>query len=282
MKLTRRSFLAALTLAGLGCAKIKPKLGATRDSLARLTPDLSSLGFGKKGPFAFATLGDLHLTDARSTSVVARAIQQIKADDRIAFAVVLGDLASSGRIQELNLAKQILTQLEERWDALPGEHDVNAATSDPLHNYKTAIGETQWADDRFGWRFIGLATVFGEGERPTVTPEQLEWLEKEIGRAGNDQSLALLTHHPLLIAPEDYRVANAAEVLALFEGRKLRLVASGHFHANQEMIADGVLHVTTAACSRTVENDDSTRSPGYRLYHIDGETVTTEFVSIDV
>ena len=62
--------------------------------------------------------------------------------------------------------------------------------------------------------------------------------------------------------------------------RLLRIAAAGHWHGNQEETRDGVLFTTTACCTSTRNNFDGTPEKGYRLFHLAGDSVATEFVEV--
>lgn len=130
------------------------------------------------------------------------------------------------------------------------------------------------------WSFIGFNSCELALSDVTVAPDEVAWLKKQIEGVGPEKPIALFCHHPLNPKTKAYRVKNAEEILGLCSGRKLRLVASGHWHGNQVETRDGVLFTTTACCTATRDNFDGTAQKGYRLFHLDDETVTTEFIEV--
>jgi len=264
MRLNRRQFIGLLGALGLTrCARTKPFLGS-RD--ARDT--------------TFAAINDLHVLDMRSTSIVNRAVHQINDDERIAFTVVLGDIATDGKLTELKLARTALDHLERPWFAVPGNHDVDMTSANIFGNYERTFELGNWREDEWNWAFVGFDSCEEAKSDVTVRPDRIEWLQQVATKIKPDRPIALFAHHPFNPNTKAYRVINAEEVLAIFAGHNLKLVACGHYHGNQVEERDGVLFTTTACCSTTRGNFDETTARGYRLFHLDGEDIETEFVEV--
>jgi len=272
MKVSRRNFLGFSALAGLaGCARIE------NSKLGKITPEFE---FGDDGILKFATIGDLHMLDSRSAGIVGRAVNQINNDDAIDFTVVLGDLTSHGTLPETNLAQQALSRLVKPHYCIPGEHDNNPATENKYEFYQRAFKKALWRENNAGWVLIGLDTCDGTASLTTVPQASLDWLKDQLDHTEKKKPIALFTHHPLGPNTKGERASNAEDVLARFAGYNLKLVASGHYHGNQEEERDGVLFVTTACCSATVDNDDGTNEKGFRVFTMEGESITGEFITV--
>lgn len=273
MHWTRRQFIALGAALGLASCK-------QLDRVPLVNKVGLDLGGGKDATFTFATIGDLHVLDATSTAIVGRAVQQINADDRVKAVVIVGDLATDGRLGELNLAKTGLSKLNKPYYAIPGNHDVDLTRQNIYANYTTAFGPTQWVEQHEGWVFVGLDSCNGTASDVTIPPDRIAWLSKQLNRTNRERPIALFVHHPFNPNTKAYRVGNADEVLALFANHNLKVVASGHFHGNQVEQQEGVLFTTTACCSTTRGNHDGTEAKGYRLFHVDKGVVETEFVEV--
>lgn len=272
MTVSRRKFLGLSALVGLaGCARIK------NSKLGRIAPEFE---FGDDGILKFATLSDLHMLDSRGAGIVGRAVNQINNDKAIDFTVVLGDLTTNGTLPEANLAQQALGRLVKPYYCIPGEHDYNPGTENHYEFYQRAFKKTQWRESNAGWVLLGMDSCDGTASQSTVTPASMEWLKDQLSHTDKKKPIALFTHHPLSPNTAGERATNADEVLALFSGYNLKLVASGHYHGNQEEERDGVLFTTTACCSATVENDDGTKEKGYRICTMEGESIQHEFIAV--
>lgn len=273
MRQTRRQFLAALGVLGVsGCAQLK------KIPLDKITPDLS---FGDKGPMAVAALNDLHISDARSTAILRRALQQIKGISDLRFLVVLGDVSTSGRLSEFMLAKECFDTAKLPWRCIPGNHDVEVRAVNPYGNYEQTMGARHWIHEEGGWAFIGLDTCVGMSSDVTFPADRMDALRNDLEDIGKEKPIALFTHHPLNPNTKQYRIKNADEILALFSGHTLKLAAAGHYHGNQVEEKDGILFVTTACCSSTRKNFDDTQEKGFRLFRMQDGSISQEFIVVD-
>lgn len=266
MRFTRRQFLGLSGALGLS-------------SLLNTGIKLPVLG-GGKGPWSLVTLNDIHILDARSTALVDRAVNMINETPEVRLVVVLGDLATSGKLTELKLAEGSLERLEVPYLAVPGNHDVDPRAKDLFANYEKVFGSRNWTREEENWTLIGFDSCEGSESDVTVSPETIAWLEKVARKTGDKRPIALFCHHPLNPQTKAYRVKNADQILGLFAGKNLRLVASGHYHGNQVESSNGITFVTTACCAATRPNFDNTTEKGYRLFHFENEDVRTEFVTV--
>lgn len=263
VKQTRRQFLT-LCAAGL--------CGACCTAVAQ--------GDSKEADFTFAAINDPHIKDEPSTAIIERAVKQINADTRIGMTLVLGDMATVGAKAELELARGALDKLARPWNALPGNHDVFMRDEDIYANYTAVFGPAHWFLEHHGWAFIGFDSCEGVKSDVTVAEAELAWLREQAARVTPGQPVALLCHHPLNPNTASYRILNADTILAIFKDCSLHLAAAGHYHGNQVEEPGDTLFTTTACCSSTRGNFDKTEARGYRLFHIKGNTVETEFVEV--
>jgi len=263
MKLTRRQFMGMAGALGLSA-----------------WASTGSLFGGKKDGLTFVAMNDLHVLDTRSTAIVNKAVGQINQTPGISFTVVLGDLATNGKLTQLRLCKQSLDRLERPYFVVPGNHDVEPGVENIYANYEKSFDRGNWIHEEEQWVFIGLDSCEGSESDVSIRPDRIEWLEKRLKKIKRDRPLALCCHHPFNPNSKAYHVKNADKVLALFANHNLKLVATGHYHGNQVEEANGVLFTTTACCSSTRPNFDETTAKGYRLFHLNEDTVETEFVEV--
>lgn len=237
-------------------------------------------GSANKFDFTFAAINDTHVKDDASTDIVARAVAHINADKRIQFTVVLGDIATDGLPEELRTAKTVLDDLSCPWYAVPGNHDVAMDEADPYVNYTAAFGPGHWAFEHRGWTFIGFDSCEETKSFVTVAEPEMIWLREQAARLDPGRPVGLFCHHPLNPNTRNYRILNADEVLDVFSGKNLRIVAAGHWHGNQLEQESAKLFATTACCASTRGNFDGTDARGYRLFHVSDQVVETAFVEI--
>jgi hypothetical protein len=249
-----------------GCAKI----GLEKEDLAWLKPDLK---IGEADVFSFAVIGDMNLSDARGTALLSRAVADINKREDVVFVVAAGNIAANGQYKEFNLAKNAFLELEATYYAVPGLSDVDPSKRAPYENFERVFGEIPWLQQRNGWAIIGMSAVGGEGAA-SVPAEHLDWLATQLKRFSKDRPIALFLYYSLESGVAN-RVQNADDLLALFEGRPLRLVISGG--SNSGTIAEGgeTSFLGTGPLAATGGN-----GRGYRLYHVDKATITEEWVSL--
>ena len=266
MKLTRREFIGLLGALGLSsCA----------------TTHIPLIGSDKE-PFKIAALNDLHVFDARSMALVNKAVEQINATKDVRLAVVIGDLSSTAKLSEFNMAKDSLSGLRIPYKAVPGNHDVEPRAAHPFGNFEKVFGPAHWVHEQRAWTFIGLNSCEGTSSDVTIPDGELDWLSEKVKDISDERPIGLFLHHPLNPNTKAFRVKNAGQVLDLFAGKKLKLAAAGHYHGNQVEERDGILFTTTACCSAKRDNFDGTTAKGYRLFAFDGDAVTSKFVEVAV
>lgn len=149
--------------------------------------------------------------------------------------------------------------------ALPGNHDVGDEPpgQDPnqivdaarLARWNTRFGSDHFVRDVGAWRLVGLnAQLLGSGLPEEAA--QRAWAEDALRHAG-ERHRALVLHKPLFLVEEGEGPANAgcitpaprAELLALLREHGVSLVISGHLHATQDRMVDGIRHLWLPATS---------------------------------
>ncbi len=228
--------------------------------------------------FTVAALNDIHVTDSSKTALLDEAIKVINGSNA-RLTLVLGDLSATGSQEQLELAKQSLDRLKMPYAVIPGNHDC--PTNRPLPFAKT-FRDSHWVRHEGNWCFIGLNSCDGPASTVSIRPKEIAWLKAQLQSIAADKPIALFVHHPFNPHAKRYRVKNADKVLALFAGHKLKLVAAGHWHGNQEETRGGVLFVTTACCTMTRDNFDKSPDKGFRLFSFQGEAVASRFVPVKV
>ncbi len=112
----------------------------------------------------------------------------------------------------------------------------------------------------------------------TGSQEQMDLAKQSLDRLKMPYAVIPGNHD----CPTNRPLPFADRVLALFAGHKLKLVAAGHWHGNQEETREGVLFVTTACCTMTRDNFDKSPDKGFRLFSFKGEAVESRFVPVKV
>lgn len=211
-------------------------------------------------PFRFAWLSDTHLyprdVNTRFVEKTKRAVEEIQAmDPPLDFLIFGGDLAQTADPVELDLGKELLSELKIEQHFIPGEHDWYL---DLGKKWEKDFGESPWVKDHKGVRMIGLNTV---GQAPdywsakkmsprermahmevldgTVAgpwsglgPEQLKWLQKALSDWPKDDPLLIFSHNPLYeyYPPWNFWVRDWREVHEILDGYTNVTNIHGHVH----------------------------------------------------
>jgi outer membrane protein assembly factor BamB/predicted phosphohydrolase len=156
--------------------------------------------------------------------------------DDVAFTIVSGDIAETGKRTDLQHAKSILDSLKKPYHIIPGNHDTKWSESGC-----TEFSQL-WGDDKFvfeyaGYRFIGLNSGppmrMGDGH---FAPEDLRWVDSVLHHLPNKmQPLVLITHYPL-----DPSLDNWYELLDCAKRYNTKIILVGHGHGNRGYSFEGI------------------------------------------
>ena len=225
------------------------------------------------------------------------AIWQAVAETGADLVINTGDLSMNGAIrpEDLQQAAEWHHRLPLPWLAVPGNHDVGDIRSirpdqevddTRLARFRSAIGPDRWTHDRDGWRLIGLnSMLFGTGHPEEAA--QLAWLAEAVAFDG---PIAVFLHKPLFIdqpdeGPRGYWTVIPPvrrQLLEVFAGRDIRLIASGHLHIARSLSLDGISHVWSPASSFVVgdrqEDLGGIRQIGMVLHEFSAEAVSSQWL----
>jgi 3',5'-cyclic-AMP phosphodiesterase len=138
--------------------------------------------------------------------------------------------------------------------------------SDSLYGkkmYEERFGKTYYSFDHKGVHFIVLDSIGITDDRAyegRVDAAQLAWLASDLKAVPAATPVVVSVHIPLVTAFNSYvpvpatepkhhglSVANAHEVIALFEGHNVLGVLQGHTHINETVMWKGVPYITSGA-----------------------------------
>jgi len=183
--------------------------------------------------FRFAQVTDTHIIDDQSAEILRATIREIN-EERPDFVLFTGDMLNIGTEGQYALFQECLRALKVPYRMLPGNHDLGNAGD--ARCYTEAFGPLNSSWEIAGIRCLALDTnntdPSPENWHGLVEAPAMAWLRDELARIPREMPLLLFTHHGLVGRPEDLScdVANAEEVLALFEGRPLLAGFCGHAH----------------------------------------------------
>jgi Icc protein len=154
-----------------------------------------------------------------------------------------------------------------------GNHDVfgvltrsGVAPTDPAYGkkmYQDRMGPTFYTFDHKGYHFVVLDSIQPTGDRlweARVDEAQLQWLRNDLKALPPGTPVVAVVHCPLVTAFATYAevisagrkyntmtVANAPEVLEVFEHANVIAVLQGHTHVNEVVAHKNTQYITSGA-----------------------------------
>jgi 3',5'-cyclic-AMP phosphodiesterase len=192
-------------------------------------------------PVLLAQLSDLHIgTHENGVDPVPRLETVVEAvrslPNEVDAVLVSGDLTHDGGQPEFQLVRQLLERLDAPLHVMPGNHDDRALTrevfglpgtgSEPV-NYSVEIGEL---------RLVVFDSNVPGRDPGRYDPEQLRWLDSELGAQPEQPTLLAMHHPPLATGIPVWDAINLEpgqrERLAVVAARhpQLRAIVGGHLH----------------------------------------------------
>jgi len=218
-------------------------------------------------------MNDLHISTEKDTAYPIKVIEAMNREGA-QLALVVGDLANSGKEAELRCAKTALDKFTIPHYVVRGNHDGTQELFQKVFN-------KDHAPDHVAVR--GIHIVFLDPDDKTTwdkkvaDPEAQSAMKKAIAAAPAGEPFILCCHYPLGQGVPS-RLINSEEVLDCFKDRKLLSAIAGHFHANTEITSSGVLFTTTACASSFRANHNKFPAKGFRVFTITEDMkITTEF-----
>jgi 3',5'-cyclic-AMP phosphodiesterase len=266
MTLDRREFLKTMVTGGAALA----------------LPSFAGAAQATPGSFDFVFFTDTHiqpeLDAAHGCNMCFSKIAALKPE----FAIMGGDHVydafgvngvRAGMVYDLY--KRTEQQLGMPIHHAIGNHDVfgvlpksGAATTDPAYGkkmYEDRLGRTYYSFDYKGYHFVVLDSIQPTADRlweARVDEGQLHWLRDDLKRLPQGTPVLGVIHCPLVTAFATYAytqiagadrkyntmtVANAPEVLEVFENVDVLAVLQGHTHVNEVVSYKSTQYVTSGA-----------------------------------
>lgn len=232
--------------------------------------------------FTFLFLTDSHiqpeLDAAKGTDMAFKKARGIKAD----FVIQGGDhvfdslaVPTARALSLFDLYVKTEQDLGMKVHHTIGNHDVvgifpasGVSPTDPLYGKKVfadRFGKPYYSFDHKGHHFIVLDSIGVSSDRSyegRIDDEQKQWLASDLTALPSGTPVIVSVHIPLVTAfysyvpvpakPEAHHglsVANADEVIKLFEGHNVLGVLQGHTHINERVEWHGVPYITSGAIS---------------------------------
>ncbi len=208
--------------------------------------------------FRFAYVSDTHLFNKgmthRFVKAAMKAVEDVNAlDPQPDFVLFGGDLAQLGQREELQLGKQIISELKAPVKMMVGEHDWYF---DMGESWREFFGKPTYSFEYKGIHFVTLNSVvekdFWTARKMTpmermqtvagldnaiqsrfeVGEEQRKWLAEELAKVSKDTPIVVFSHSPLYKYYRDWNfwTDDAEQVQELLSPFKKVTVIHGHTH----------------------------------------------------
>jgi hypothetical protein len=193
-------------------------------------------------------------------------VNRVMADSLI-FAYLPGDNADHGGIDEYELVRQGLGQLNLPWFAIVGDHDVHLKSHNNFNRFM--MPEAFYRFDVGPYSFLAL-DAFASNDPKTfgISEEQLHWLEQELelAAAAQKRSVMFLHCYPSELGKFSFPLCN------LIKKYSVRLVDMGHTHYN-EISNDGHTLYTATRSTGQIEEGPV----GFSITNLDHDVASWRF-----
>jgi 3',5'-cyclic AMP phosphodiesterase CpdA len=312
-KLSRRSVLQ-----GLGVAAAAVAVGGESPAWAQPGPATAPQ---VDADFSFVHLTDMHVTARRKGDQGYRAcVDSVNAlADKPAFALVGGDMAFDGLYtdraifeRDISLYRDITAKLAMPAHHSIGNHDVlglsprrKVPADDPeigktMIMKRLGMERSYYSFDHAGWHFAVLDSIFlvdtkdGPGYEARIGEEQLHWLARDLGKAG-DRPKVVMTHiaafwnggqiaaDPKALAMNPEMVLrDTADLRRVLERHKVSALLQGHSHTIENYRYNGVWYLTSPAVSAAWWGGTwKGAPPSYTLFRCKGDQLAWEYRAFD-
>jgi Icc protein len=239
----------------------------TSTSIERRTPRLTD----QSEIVSWVHFGDLHMT-TRHEQNYRDFVSLIEEVNRVLghslnFAYLPGDNADHGRIDEYELVRHGLDQLNFPWFAIVGDHDVHPKSHDNFKRFM--MPEAFYRFDAGSYGFLALDAFASDDPRVfDISEWQLHWLERELEliAAAEKRSVMFLHCYPSELCRFSSPLRN------LIKRYSVRLVDMGHTHYN-EIANDGRTLYTATRSTGQIEEGPV----GFSITNLDNDVVSWRF-----
>src|SRR5262249_54040928 len=146
----------------------------------------------------FAFLSDVHVGSLSGEEDLRLAVRDINSVTGLSFVVLSGDVTEYGSREQLQLSKQLLSELKIPCYVVPGNHDTKWSESGAT-DFPKIFGDERFNFEFGGYRFLAIH------EGPIMkmadgfwSPQDVRWLRESLEKMPDkNQPVVFVTHYPL-------------------------------------------------------------------------------------
>jgi 3',5'-cyclic AMP phosphodiesterase CpdA len=151
-------------------------------------------------PFLLVQITDTHIgaewNDADPLAGLTAVVDAVRRlPDRPDAVILTGDLTEHGAAGEYAIVRELTSEIQVPLHVLPGNHDDRAAIRAAFDLPGAGPEPVDYGVDLGPLRLVAIDTTIPGRDSGSLTGEQLEWLDAELGRASG-RPILLAMHHP--------------------------------------------------------------------------------------
>ncbi len=242
----------------------------------------------------FATVADPQVSNYMFGRYQAfqEACMDLRNAERLDAVVTVGDLAENGLAEEYALAYDELSPIDARFIMATGNHDIRlraySQSSKRIYQYTDALnGEETMADRVYsegklaysevvnGYKFIVMGSDKTEFEEAYISPEQLDWIDKEL-ETEKGKPVFVVLHQPLKLThnlPTTWGNGTNKEAGSVGpQNDEIKALLAKHADDSTVILITGHLHAGFSQYSyQKIEGFHSINVPALSIENKDGE-----------
>ncbi|UCS95343.1 PQQ-binding-like beta-propeller repeat protein [Echinicola marina] len=187
--------------------------------------------------FKFAFVTDTHINDANPipSEDLRLTVEDINSLEEIDFVLLTGDITEMGTDSEIEMAFDIISQLNVPFYIIPGNHDTGWSESGGV-SFIREFGYDKFAFEHKGYKFIGTASGpyvrMSDGHIPR---DAVVWMDSVLAATPKDQRIINVNHYPL-----DNSLDNWFELTDRLKQYNTQFSICGHGHRNKPYDFEGI------------------------------------------
>lgn len=208
----------------------------------------------------FAQVTDTHFIKGNEyrTEVLKSTIKSLNNEKNLAFVVFTGDNLDSPKAQYLPEFVRIINKLNVPYYLVIGNHDVFKNNGLSKVRYLEIVKENnflyRYKTPNYVFKKRGFVFIVVDGAKEIIPgsigyyrEDTLNWLDKQLTKYKN-KPVVIVQHFPLVANKEiaSHSVYQKEKYLEILDKHdNVISVIAGHLHSNDEIMRNGVYHVTT-------------------------------------
>lgn len=244
-------------------------------------------------PVLLAQISDLHICDewegVDPAARVERVVEAVRSlPNPVDAVLVSGDLTDDGNEQSYRVARRLLGRFDVPVHVLPGNHDDRCRLREAFDLPGSGVEPINYSVSVGSLRIVVFDSVVPGQDPGAYSPEQLAWLDEELGRESGSPTLLALHHPPLPTGLPSWDAINLPagerEAMTAVVARhpQLCVIVGGHLHRTAAGALAGcpVFSAPSAALQARpdFEHDDVefVDPPGFALHVLNGREFSSQ------